>query len=158
MNHNVRVVGSSPVDPNPILWVSEDFQSLGQSVDYFPMPGTYSATSDYNSNVMLTFNVIYGHDSTDPKANDEKKCSKTMTLPKSAVYAAQVSLFMFGLLGLGNLIMDRLDNNEKKGKNHSPSVGDEGMGGDITDYALQRSKERISVAATPAAKSPSDAH
>ena len=97
--------------------------------------------------------MIYGHDSRDPKAHEDKHCPKTITVPKSAVYAAQVSLFMFGLLGLGNLIMDRLDNNEKKDKNDPAS--DEGAGGDITDYALQRSKERISVAATTA-KSPSD--
>jgi plastocyanin len=142
--HNVRVVGAnedgSPMDPNTALWVSEDFEHAGESVYYAPMPGLYYATSDYDPDVMFGFEVYY------PKDKKENK----KILPKSVVYVAEVSLFMIGLLGLGNMIMDQFDKKDKKDKKDSPAPpppppSDEG--GDITAYALQRAQQRVAAAA-----------
>jgi plastocyanin len=138
--HNVRVVHAnedgSPMDPNTALWVSDDIEHPGESVYYVPNPGSYVATSDYDTNTMMSFIVNY------PPPKDDKK--EGGILPKSVVYVAEVSLFMIGLLGLGNMIRDQFDMGDKKDKkDDSPPGGD---GGGVTDYALHRSKQRIAAA------------
>jgi hypothetical protein len=138
---NVRFMSlDESFQPVETIFLSED-GNRGKEIYYFPSPeirGYYVALSDYDPDMRYYFHIQDRHQS-----NESGK--SLWHIPKSLVYAAELSLFVFGALGVGNLLMDRYGKDVKKPKVDIPSV--EGVGGDITDYALHRSENRIAAAA-----------
>jgi plastocyanin len=118
------------------VWVSADLESIGDSAPYGFAPGMYIARSDYDMNYTFAFNAV---------SNQHHSGSGSQVMvPKTLVYAAELSLFMIGLLGLGHFLIDHIGPNENQKDRKDPTPpGGEG-GGDITSYALARAQERVS--------------
>jgi plastocyanin len=139
--HNVRLMSlDESFQPVETIFLSQD-GDRGKEIYYYPYPelrGYYVALSDYDPDMRYYFYI-----QDPPQSNESGK--SLWHIPKSLVYAAELSLFVFGALGVGNLLMDRYGKDVKKPKVDIPSVG--GVGGDITDYALHRSENRIAAAA-----------
>lgn len=132
--HNVRILGQDNMgmpDWSMVLWISPDIYAKGESIaNTFP-PGHYFAMSDYDPNITVTINIM-------PRPQDHKDKGHGM-IPKAAVHALEISLFMLGVIGLGNFIFDKVGSS-KNDKHEDPVPG-----GDMSTYALDRSKERIST-------------
>jgi hypothetical protein len=113
------------------VWISPDLYKVGDSVVYGFGPGMYIARCDYDNAFSYHFRVE------SPKSDSDN----LSPFAKTVVLVSEISLFMIGVFGLGNFLMDQFDSEAKSVKKvHVPLVGDVG---DITSYALARAKERM---------------
>jgi hypothetical protein len=116
------------------VWISPDLHKVGDSVVYGFGPGMYIARCDYDDAFSYHFRV----------ESPKSESNNLSPLAKTVVLASEISLFMIGVFGLGNFLIDQFDSVAKPVKKvHVPLVGDVG---DITSYALARAKERTTKA------------
>lgn len=122
---NVRIYNSK----NRVVWVSNDLSLPGDHDSVVLPPGTYYATSDYNTMVYAT---IYCSD----KKEDDNN-GLTRFLPKSVIRAAEISLFIMGVIGLTDVALDFARTNTPKVPNP--------MGDQISINALNGAEEEKSI-------------
>jgi hypothetical protein len=148
---NVHVYQQTPTGQQSV-WISPDLHKRGDSVVYGFGPGMYIALCDYDDSFSYGFKV----ESMGPSGGGSGSGSglkKLAPLSKDVIYAAEISLFMIGVLGLGHFLMDQFDSKDKKDHKDTsppplPPPTEGGGGGDITSYAVARAKERMTKATT----------
>jgi hypothetical protein len=141
---NVHVYQQTPSGEQSV-WISPDLHKIGDSVVYGFGPGMYIALCDYDDSFSYGFKV----ESMGPSGGGSGSGSglkKLVPLSKDVIYAAEISLFMIGVLGLGHFLMDQFDSKDKKDRKDTsppplPPPTEGGGGGDITSYALARAKK-----------------